>query len=457
MIPEEGFNATVKVFLGVIEIFIFHLSMYLSFFIRYKGTIPRFNFESYVSSSLYVTIFFISINILFGIYIYYNKSYVDLLSLTIIGQIMITITIMAVSFLGRWFTFPRTVLIINFFISVLFLYLWRSMTFKLYLKIVGTKRIILVGDKKECMYAYYNISQAKNERYEVTGIISGNIMEHLEKEIYNTEVVYVVSELSEKEKTQIFEFVTKKNKQLFLNTKFENLILINPTIINIEDESVIKSSPFAISPENGLTKRATDLFLALILAVLTSPVMLLTALAIKVTSKGPVFYKQVRITKNEKEFNILKFRSMEVSAEDHSGPVLATSNDPRVTKIGKIIRALRIDELPQLINVLKGDMSMIGPRPERPFFVEQFKKKNKYYTLRHNVRAGITGYAQVYGKYSSNFNSKLNFDLIYIKQYSLLLDAKIMLQTVKILFDKISSEGVQDVDKKLESHIFVLE
>ena len=194
MIPEEGFNATVKVFLGVIEVFIFHLSMYLSFFLRYKGNIPKLNFESYVSSSLYVTLFFIAINILFGIYIYYNKSYVDLLSLTIIGQIMITITIMAVSFLGRWFTFPRTVLIINFFVSVLILYIWRSLTFRLYLKIAGTKRIVLVGDKKECMYAYYNISQAKNERYEVTGIISGNIMKRLEKEIYNTEVVYVVSE-----------------------------------------------------------------------------------------------------------------------------------------------------------------------------------------------------------------------------------------------------------------------
>ena len=137
--------------------------------------------------------------------------------------------------------------------------------------------------------------------------------------------------------------------------------------------------------------------------------------------------------------------------------MLATSNDPRVTSVGKIIRALRIDELPQLMNVLKGEMSLVGPRPERPFFVKEFEEKNRYYSLRHNVRAGITGYAQVYGKYSSNFNSKLNFDLIYIKKYSLFMDIKIMLQTIKILFDKISSEGVSDKHDTDEKELLILD
>ena len=167
--------------------------------------------------------------------------------------------------------------------------------------------------------------------------------------------------------------------------------------------------------------------------IVTSPILLVTALAVKLDSKGPVFYRQTRITRGGKEFDVLKFRSMRQDAEKLSGPVLAQEDDPRVTKVGRIIRSLRIDELPQLFNVLKGEMSLVGPRPERPYFVDQFIERNKYYALRHNVRAGITGYAQVYGKYSTNFTHKLRFDLLYIKNYSIGLDLQILFQTVCFL------------------------
>lgn len=139
---------------------------------------------------------------------------------------------------------------------------------------------------------------------------------------------------------------------------------------------------------------------------------------------------------------------MKEDAERTSGPVLAHANDNRVTRIGKFIRRTRIDELPQLINVLKGDMSMVGPRPERPFFVEQFNQENDHYSLRHNVPAGITGYAQVYGKYTSDFQSKLKLDLLYIKQYSILLDVKLLLKTFVILLDKTSSRGKSEENDK---------
>lgn len=226
-------------------------------------------------------------------------------------------------------------------------------------------------------------------------------------------------------------------------------MLVNPNIMNIEDESVIELSNFSISPEFDLVKRMIDFIVALVLITLSSPLMLAAVLVIKLTSKGPVIYKQVRITKNQKEFNIYKFRTMSATAEKDTGPVLSTANDMRVTPIGKYLRALRIDELPQLFNVLNGTMSLVGPRPERPFFVEQFVKENPYYDLRHNVRAGITGYAQVYGKYATNFNSKLNFDLVYIKNYSLIMDIKILFQTTKVLFDKVSSKGLEEEEKDL--------
>ena len=236
----------------------------------------------------------------------------------------------------------------------------------------------------------------------------------------------------------------REDKEIFLSTSFEHLLLVNPTIMSIEDEAIIAVSPFRIPAELDVFKRLSDILIALVGLILASPVMLITAILVKATSHGPVFYRQTRVTRGGKEFNILKFRSMSASAEKESGPMLATSHDPRVTPVGKYLRSLRIDELPQLFNVLVGDMSMVGPRPERPFFVEQFEQQNPHYHLRHSVRAGLTGYAQVYGKYASDFSAKLNFDLIYIKQYSLLMDVKILIQTVKILFDKVSSRGVED-------------
>ncbi|SHF52147.1 Sugar transferase involved in LPS biosynthesis (colanic, teichoic acid) [Caldanaerobius fijiensis DSM 17918] len=172
--------------------------------------------------------------------------------------------------------------------------------------------------------------------------------------------------------------------------------------------------------------------------------MLIIALLIKLTSPGPIIYKQVRITEKNREFNIYKFRTMYKDAEKLTGPVLATDDDPRITKVGKILRAARLDELPQLFNVLKGEMSFVGPRPERPFFVAQFEKQHPTYTYRHNVKAGITGLAQVLGKYTTDFDDKLRFDLMYITNYSIWLDIKIILLTIKTAFMKEASSGVKD-------------
>lgn len=301
---------------------------------------------------------------------------------------------------------------------------------------------MVVGRLDACKKAVNNFSNAKNKRHTITMAVTDNFYDNVKNNMNKVDIIYLAEDLPEK--VRIYDLMIRKDKKIFLQTSFENMIMVNPNIMNIEDESLIEISNFRISPENDLVKRLVDFVIALAMIAVTSPIMLVTAILVKATSKGPVFYKQVRITKNQKEFNILKFRTMGATAEKDSGPVLASSNDTRVTSVGKHLRSLRIDELPQLINVLKGDMSLVGPRPERPFFVNQYKEENPYYYLRHNVRAGITGYAQVYGKYATDFNSKLNFDLLYIKKYSLILDVKIMVQTIKILFDKVSAKGVDE-------------
>jgi exopolysaccharide biosynthesis polyprenyl glycosylphosphotransferase len=207
------------------------------------------------------------------------------------------------------------------------------------------------------------------------------------------------------------------------------------------DIPTFRISNLGLSPEELVLKRLIDLILATIAAIVALPIGLILAVLIKL-DKGPVFYMQERFTKDNKVFKIIKFRTMIPDAEKMSGPVLAEDKDPRITAFGRFIRLVRLDELPQLLNILKGDMSLVGPRPERPFFTEQFEKNIPEYRFRLKVKAGLTGLAQVEGKYNTTVEDKLRYDLIYINNYSLLKDFIIMLQTVKILFLKESTEGI---------------
>jgi sugar transferase (PEP-CTERM system associated) len=183
-------------------------------------------------------------------------------------------------------------------------------------------------------------------------------------------------------------------------------------------------------------KRVIDVLVAFLGLILSAPLALVTTIAIKSESSGPVFYRQERVGQNEKRFTLFKFRSMAEGAEDQMGPVWAAENDPRVTRVGAIIRKLRIDEIPQMINVLKGEMSFVGPRPERPYFVEQLKQTIPYYDLRHSVKPGITGWAQIsyqYGDSERDAIEKLQYDLYYIKHMSPVFDLQIIFESIKVI------------------------
>ena len=194
--------------------------------------------------------------------------------------------------------------------------------------------------------------------------------------------------------------------------------------------------------EYRLFKRAFDILCAVMGLIVLSPIMLATAIAIWLDDHGPVFYRQVRLTRNGREFNILKFRSMSVGAEKDGVARLAGQNDSRITRVGKFIRACRIDELPQLINILLGDMSVVGPRPERPEIARQYEQTLPEFSLRLQVKAGLTGLAQVYGRYNTEPYHKLQMDLMYINEMSFIKDLQLILATLKILFVKESTQGV---------------
>ncbi len=192
-------------------------------------------------------------------------------------------------------------------------------------------------------------------------------------------------------------------------------------------------------------KRFMDIFFSGLALILLSPIFLITSIAIKATDGGPVFYRQCRLTKNGKEFDVLKFRSMRVDAEKDGIARLSTGvKDDRVTPVGKFIRKCRLDELPQLINILKGEMTIVGPRPERPEIAEQYEKELPEFSLRLQAKAGLTGYAQVHGKYNTTPYDKLQMDLMYISKPSFWEDVRIIFATIKILFLPESTDGIKE-------------
>lgn len=207
---------------------------------------------------------------------------------------------------------------------------------------------------------------------------------------------------------------------------------------------IMRAQRSRVKPEYAFAKRAFDIVCASIALVIASPFLIATAIAVKAEDGGPVFYRQVRLTRDGKQFKILKFRSMRVDAEKDGVARLASEHDDRITRVGHIIRAIRFDELPQLLNILRGDMSFVGPRPERPEIAAQYEQEMPAFSLRLQVKAGLTGTAQVYGRYNTEPKDKLKMDLMYINNMSPLEDLRLMFATARILFMRESTSGVAD-------------
>lgn len=253
-----------------------------------------------------------------------------------------------------------------------------------------------------------------------------------------------------RERNIILKHCISHKIKLFMIPRIADVMMRGSEQIHMLYLPILKTQRYKPSIEYQIIKRTMDIVVSGIATIVLSPLFLITAIAVK-SDGGPAFYKQKRLTKDGKVFEILKFRSMRVDAEKYSGAVLsAGENDPRITKVGRIIRACRLDELPQLLNILKGDMSLVGPRPERPELQKEIEKEVPEFGLRLQAKAGLTGYAQVYGKYNTTFYDKLLMDLMYISKPSILEDVTIMLATVKILTSKESTEGVGEGKDKLE-------
>ena len=268
-------------------------------------------------------------------------------------------------------------------------------------------------------------------------------LENLEK-LNKVDTVFL-SGIHSHDRNIILKYCIEQDVRVYVVPRVGDVLMSGAQQVHLFHLPMLRVGRYEPTPEYLFVKRLIDLMMAGVATVILSPIMVITAIAIKAYDKGPVFYKQTRLTKDGKEFGVLKFRSMKVNAEkDGVARLSSGENDPRITPVGRIIRKCRIDELPQLLNILKGDMTIVGPRPERPSIAADYEKVMPEFHLRLQAKAGLTGYAQVYGKYNTTPYDKLLMDLMYISHPSLLEDLMIMFATVKILFMPESTEGVEE-------------
>ena len=312
---------------------------------------------------------------------------------------------------------------------------------KIYLSLYKPHDMLLVYGSKQAVIMKIKMD-SRLEKYNVTEIVSAEEgFEEICRHLPGHDAV-VLNEVPVELRNRIMTHCYRHRIWTYVAPELTDIMLRGAQNNKLFDVPLFLVKGTGLTPGQRIAKRAMDLILCGIAMIPAAPVMLLVAAAIKLEDGGPVFYKQPRLTRNNREFNILKFRSMIVDAEKHQGAVLASQRDPRITRVGRFIRATRLDELPQLLNILKGDMSIVGPRPERKCFADEFSKTVPEFDFRLKVRGGLTGYAQIFGKSNTSAYDKLRLDLMYIENYSLLLDIRLIILTLRIIFSKDSTEGI---------------
>ena len=243
----------------------------------------------------------------------------------------------------------------------------------------------------------------------------------------------ILYDVHDRMRNDILKFCFDRSLRVYLAPKISDIIIRGAQEINLFDSPLLLCRNGGLSIEDRAIKRGFDFVFAVLLLPFLLPFMLCVAVAIKLDDGGPVIYKQERLTTHGKRFYVLKFRSMKVDAEKDGIARLATDSDSRITRVGAFIRKCRLDELPQIFNIIKGDMSFVGPRPERPEIAAEYEKTMEEFSFRLMVKAGLTGYAQIMGKYDTTPYDKLKMDLMYIEKYSIINDFKIILMTIKTM------------------------
>ncbi|MCK4647964.1 sugar transferase [bacterium] len=403
-----------------------NLGIILSFLLRYQGRLPARNFEAYLIMAPYITIIWIGSLYSFGLYRDRREaSGLDLLSRTTQAAIIALVaSVLATYFYrARAAAFPSTIFLISWLVNILLLSGWRFIH-RIAIR-PKKKRALIVGKGKDAESIKKILKEKSDLRYEILRSASKDPQKIL-KIIRQKGIDEVVIALPSTEHEKILDIILKCQEARVgfkVQPDLYEILMGSPHITRIEGLPLVDLLWGPISGWYEVLKRALDLLVSATMLLFLLPVILVIVCAIKIDSSGPIFYKQERIGKNKKPFLLYKFRSMIRDAEKKSGPVLATWDDPRATKIGKILRRIGLDEIPQLWSVVVGKMSLVGPRPERKVFIAEYPQ------IRLSIKPGLTGLAQVNVRFNLDRKEKIKYDLYYVQSPSLVLDVKILLKT----------------------------
>lgn len=416
-----------------------------------SSSIRMMQVDFHIRLTVLLSVFLIIFFNIYGLFSLVRKRLSEIFLNLIVAILNIYIAALAVTFFLRDFEYSRMVIIYSAVFGFIFLALWQYVMHKIEVKHLPHLKIFAAADKKEQVKLKNKIRKTYGlEESSLKFISMDNTSNNINidekdaiSQIEISDIVIIGESLPLEVKEHILRIANEKKKMIILVPTLYEISCSKMYLWQIDDLPTQRVSRMLLTLEQRILKRALDIVVAATSLILLSPIMLITAIIVKLDSPGQIIYSQVRVGRFGKQFKVHKFRSMKQDAEAKTGPVLAGENDPRITKFGHFMRATRLDELPQLFNVLKGEMSIVGPRPERPFFVEQFIKEKPEYAYRHNVKPGITGLAQIAGKYNTSAYDKLVYDLIYIQNVSVIYDLTLMLQTLKVLITKESTEGVK--------------
>lgn len=439
-----------KLMIILADLLIIYGSIFLSFYLLEEGLIDyKGNIGAFQIISPLICIFYLVFMYVFGLYNSFRRSWGDVIYTILLISVSLTISIMASCFFIRngAFAFPRSVIFLSSLFYFIFLTCWRLIIWKLERKSHGIKKVIVVGP--EAIKLAKTIHNKHKDIYTVMSVCS-ETDPMLENLIQKSQEIFLTTGIADQNREKILHIASDHGKSVCFVPEYRDVSIMSASLQKTDDIPTFYIEKMGLTLEERFVKRVVDLLFGGLGFIIALPIGLITAFFIKLDG-GPVFYTQERLTRDGKIFKVFKFRSMVPNAEKLSGPVLAGENDPRITKTGRLMRATRLDELPQILNILIGDMSIVGPRPERPFFSEQFEQQTPQFRQRLKVKAGLTGLAQVEGKYNTSFEDKLRYDLLYIANYSLFNDLLIILQTIKILFMKESTEGIVETEKRMEN------
>ena len=444
MKQREQFKRMLK-FMSSIIVITMQMALFWIVWMKFYNNnieLPFFRKGNWLMAALYGILLFFFVNTYGGFKVGYLRKG-DIIYSQILAVFCVNaITYLQICLLDRHFVNIIPILELTFFQSIV-VALWASIFQRVYGMIFPPRKMILLYGERPA-FGLKNKMNAREDKYnicEVLNIECGLDMIYEKIDCYDG---VIIGDIPSQYRNQILKYCFEKSIRTYMLPKISDIILRGSDEIHLFDSPLLLARNNGFTFEQKVLKRTTDIVASIALLTLTFPIMVLVGIAIKLYDGGTIIHKQTRLTIGGKEFDVYKFRSMIMDAEKDGVARLSSEGDVRVTPVGKMIRRTRIDELPQLFNILKGEMSLVGPRPERPQIAAEYREYMPEFDYRLKVKGGLTGYAQIYGKYNTSPYDKLKLDLMYIENYSFRLDLKLILITLKVLFMKESTEGVAE-------------